>query len=733
MLCTLDRTIFENRDTGFCIASFKTKDEAVPGAARSPYSRGDRLIRFTAVGYHFPSTSAIEVDIDGTWENGKHGMQMNVLQCTEIIPRTKDGIVAYLSSGLIKGIGEKKAKAIVAAFGLDTIEIMEHDPKRLLEIKGITEKKLEMIEESFGKSRAIREIVSYLAPYGVSVKKCSKIRDEFGVNAMDVLKNSPFELCRISGFGFKTVDDIARKTQCRPDDPLRIKGALRFVLDESMLDGHLYLDKETIRAKAHELLNEGYQNEVVSLQTVHNVLCAMVKEKSIVHDDGALFKPRNYENELETAEAIAGILSEKSTAVDITDELAESQKSLGIMLSPKQAEAVRMCFSGNISIITGGPGTGKTTVLKVILDVYRRVKPKGEVLLTAPTGRAARRMEESTGAPASTLHSALGLVTDEDDTGTLNDTSDLTQDFIITDEFSMVDMALAKELFTRMKPGASILLVGDADQLPSVGAGNVFRELMKCGQIPVTCLDLVFRQANTSRIALNASMMKDSNTNLLFGDDFLFLPGNSEAEAAEIVCREYMKEIAEHGLDRVQILSPFKSRGESCVKKLNDRIREDVNPHEYTKPELKHGSRIFRLGDRVLQTRNMDDISNGDVGFVKSVYIGEDNDSTITVSFGDGRSHEYGTDELEMLELAYAMTIHKSQGSEYDTVIIPMMSSHYIMLRRNLIYTAITRAKKKVIIVGQKKALYTAINKNDIDGRNTRLAERIQRLRSEQK
>ena len=664
MLCTLDRTIFENRDTGFCIAAFKTKDEAVPSAARNPYSRGDKLIRFTAVGYHLPNTSAIEVDIDGTWENGKHGMQMNVQRCTEIIPKTKDGIVAYLSSGLIKGIGEKKAKAIVAAFGFDTMDILEHDPSRLLEIKGITEKKLQVIEESFGKSRAIREIVSYLAPYGVSVKKCAKIRDAFGINTMEVLKNSPFELCRISGFGFKTVDDIARKTQCRPDDPLRIKGALRFVLDESMLDGHLYLDKETIRAKAHALPNEGYQDEVVSLQTIHSVLCAMVRENAIVHDAGALFKPRNYENEMETAEAIADILSEESTSVDITDELSESQKALGIMLSPKQADAVRMCLASNISIITGGPGTGKTTVLKVILDVYRRVKPKGEVLLTAPTGRAARRMEESTGAPASTLHSALGLITDEDDTGELNDTSELTQDFIITDEFSMVDMALAKELFTRMKPGASILLVGDADQLPSVGAGNVFRELMKCGQIPVTCLDLVFRQANTSRIALNASMMKESNTNLLFGDDFLFLPGNSEAEAAEIVCREYMKEIAEHGLDRVQILSPFKSRGDACVKKLNDTIREKVNPHEYTKPELKHGSRIFRLGDRVLQTRNMDDISNGDVGFVKSVYNGEDNDSSVTVSFGDGRCHEYGTDELEMLELAYAMTIHKSQGSE---------------------------------------------------------------------
>jgi len=731
MLCTLDKTIYEDRNSGFAIASFKTKDEAVPSAARSTYYHGDKLIRFTAIGYHLPTSSVIDVDIDGVWENGKHGMQLNVQRCTEIIPKTKDGIIAYLSSGLIKGIGEKKAKAIVAAFGMDTLEIMEHEPKRLLEIKGITEKKLEVIEESFGKSRAIREIVSYLAPYGVSVKKCSKIRDEFGVDTMDVLKNSPFELCRISGFGFKTVDDIARKTRCRPDDPLRIRGALRFVLDESMLEGHLYLDKETIRKKAHDLLNEGYENDVVSLQAVHTVLCAMVKDKTIVHEDGALYKPRNYANELETAEAIAGILGERSTAVDITDELAESQKRLGIMLSPKQADAVRMCFSGNISIITGGPGTGKTTVLKVILDVYKHVKPKGTVLLAAPTGRAARRMEESTGEPASTLHSALGLITDEDDTGELNDTADLTADFIITDEFSMVDMALAKELFTRMKPGASILLVGDADQLPSVGAGNVFRELMKSGQIPVTCLDMVFRQANTSRIALNANLMKQDDTNLLFGDDFMFLPGNNDAETAEIVCREYMREIAERGIERVQILSPFKSRGESCVKKLNERIREQVNSHEYTKPELKYGSRVFRLGDRVLQTKNMNDISNGDVGFVSSVYLGEDNDSTITVSFGDGRSHEYSTDELDMLELAYAMTIHKSQGSEYDTVIIPMMAGYFIMLRRNLIYTAITRAKKKVIIIGEKKAIYMAIHKNDIDGRNTNLAARIQKIRQE--
>ena len=239
------------------------------------------------------------------------------------------------------------------------------------------------------------------------------------------------------------------------------------------------------------------------------------------------------------------------------------------------------------------------------------------------------------------------------------------------------DMALAKELFTRLKPETKLLLVGDSDQLPSVGAGNVLRELMKCGQVPVTVLDLVFRQEDTSRIALNAKAMKEDDTHLLWGDDFVFLEADNAAQAADTVCEEYLREIAEKGVEQVQILSPFKSRGEACVKALNDRIREQINPHEYNKPELKCGTRVFRLGDRVLQTKNMGEISNGDVGFVTNVFIGEDNDSTITVTFGD-RSHEYATDELDMLELAYAMTIHKSQGSEYDTVILPMMASYHI-------------------------------------------------------
>lgn len=268
------------------------------------------------------------------------------------------------------------------------------------------------------------------------------------------------------------------------------------------------------------------------------------------------------------------------------------------------------------------------------------------------------------------------------------------------------------------------MLVGDADQLPSVGAGNVFRELMQCGRIPVTRLDLVYRQSGTSRIAINAKLMQEDDTRLHFGEDFLFCPCESEAQAAEQVCQLYMDEIAQHGIEKVQILSPFKNRGDTCVKNLNDRLREIINPPSPALAEMKVGTRIYRTGDRVLQTRNIDEISNGDVGFIRQIIKEEDDTCSALIEFGD-RSRTYSQDEMDMIELAYAMTIHKSQGSEYNTVIIPIMASHYIMLRRNLIYTAITRAKKKVILVGEKKAIYTAIHKNDIDGRNTRLAERI--------
>jgi len=726
MRCTYERTIFENNDSGFCVAVFVTQDNTVPAAARSTYQSMDGRIRFTATGYRLPVTKTIDVELDGRWENTKRGLQFAVESFVEIVPRTRDGIIGYLSSGLINGIGEKTARTIVGKFGLNTLEVLDEHPEKLLEIKGITPKKLEKITASYTQSKAIRDIVTFLSPFGISVKKAVKIHKEFGAQTMEILKSRPFEICSISGFGFKTVDAIARKANCKLNDPLRIRGAIQYILDEATVEGHLFLHKTELCDKAHVLLNEGFGTEVVTLREVQSELYHLVVKMKLLSENGNVYKPKSLMAEADAAKRIAELLMASSKSVDIIKELEDAQQSLKLILSSKQAEAVKMCFSHNMAIITGGPGTGKTTVLKIILEVYNKIF-KGKILLTAPTGRASRRMSESTGYPdARTLHSALGLITDEDD-DFMNSNDPVDADFVVVDEFSMVDMRLAAELFSRIQDGTKVILVGDADQLPSVGAGNVFRELINCGLIPVTFLDVVFRQSGTSRIALNAHSINENQTKLLYGPDFEFIPCKTAEDAAELIKQQYLKETALTGVNNVQILSPFKSRGEACVKKLNEAIRELINPPGPTIPELKVGTRVFRMNDRVLQTKNKREISNGDVGFVKAVYIGEDNDSTLTIEFSDARTVEYGKEDLDIIELSYAMTIHKSQGSEYDTVILPVLTSFYIMLRRNLIYTAITRAKKKVILVGQKQALYMAIHKNDIDKRNTLLGERIVR------
>lgn len=726
MRCTYEKTIFENAESGFLILALKTQDTQVPQAARNTHPAKDNLIRFTATGYYLPTTNTIELELDGRWEQSKYGMQLAVESFTEIIPQTREGIIGYLSSGLIKGIGEKTAIAIVQKFGLTSLEVLENEPEKLLEVRGITENKLVNITASYTQSKSLRDIVALLSPFGISVKKAAKIQKEFGDQTMDILQNRPFELCSISGFGFKTVDSIARKTSCKLSDPLRVQGALRYVLDESQISGHLFLPKEQLCEKAYILLNEDFPSEVADKRSVVFGLYSLVQSGVMLSDNGNIYLHRNLYAETNTALRVAELLININDSTEVTKELSEFQDNSKIILSAKQAEAVKTAFLHNLSIITGGPGTGKTTVLKAVLEVFQKVMPDGKVLLSAPTGRASRRMAESTEyTDAKTLHSALSLVSDEEDSDYLNGNEPIEADLIIVDEVSMVDMYLANELFGRIQKGSRVVLVGDADQLPSVGAGNVFREFITCGLIPVTVLDMVFRQAKGSRIAMNAYSIKQDKTSLLYGSDFMFDTCNTAEEAAYLVQKHYMEEIAENGVEGVQILSPFKSRGEACVKSLNEAIHELVNPTTSMRPELKVGTRIYRLGDRVLQTKNKGDISNGDVGFIKSVFIGEDNDSTATIEFSGERVVTYAIEDLDMIEPAYAMTIHKSQGSEYPVVILPMLKSFYIMLKRNLVYTAITRAKSKVILIGQKSALFMAIHKNDIDERNTLLGDRI--------
>lgn len=739
MNCTAiyERTIFKNTENGYCVFQFKTKDSSVPEPARRAYA--DRLIRFTATGYGLPQTDAIEFILTGEWlEDKKHGLQLVVQEWQEVIPKTIDGIKAYLSCGLIKGIGEKLAEAVVARFGITTLDILEKEPERLMEIKGITEGRLADIKESYAESRGLRDLMTFLAPYDITPKTALKIQQEFGGQCLEIIQKQPFKLCSIPGFGFKRVDAIALKTGCRPNDALRIRGALLYVLDEnSGQNGHLYLETDDLCKKALSLLNEKLPLLQLRLQMreVNDELYEMVIRGELVSNNGAVYLPRHFATEDLVARRISEILTGPAPLVSISAELAQVVKELGISLSRKQTDAVKMAFRYNLSIITGSPGTGKTTVLKTVLEIFRKLRKNGKILLTAPTGRASRRMSESTGFPdAKTLHSALGLMSGDETESFQKEQKPIETDLIIIDEFSMVDMWLASKLFSRIRPETKILLVGDADQLPSVGAGNVFRELISCEMIPVTVLDEIFRQSKDNLIPYNAKFINENKTQLYYGEEFRLTECQNQKEAAEIILRAYMKEVAQSGVQNVQILSPFRSEGEASAEKLNEMIRELVNPAVPDAEEFIVGSRTFRSGDRVMQTKNNYHLKwnsqdgdsgtgafNGDIGTVVEILPGG---AEMIVDM-DGRFFVYQPITAVELEFAYAMTVHKAMGSEFDTVIVPVISAHTILLNRNLLYTAITRAKKRVRLVGQKKSLFIAIHTNKIAKRNTLLGQRI--------
>ncbi len=726
---TYDGKIFLNPSNKFCIVIVKTADTSIPEKARDKRRYKDHLIRFTAVGYEIPMTDAVELELDGEWVNGKYGMQLQVEQWREIVPKTKEGVLSYLGSGLIKGIGEKTAAEIVAKFGTNTLDILENHPERLLEVRGITENKLEDIRASYAESRMLRDIMTLLAPFKLTPKTALKIYQHFGPACLDLLKKSPFELCRIPGFGFRRVDAIVRKTDNRPRDPMRIGGALHCTLDEAKgKQGHLFLEREILCKAAFKLLNEKIPLPEMRVrpEEVEKELDGMILGGSVVSMRDNIYHPAVFAQEDETASRIARLLAEeRPPAKDISAVIESVRAELGLRTSGKQESAVRTAFLYNLSIITGSPGTGKTTVLKMILEVYRRLWPDNKIVLMAPTGRASRRMAESTGFEgACTLHSGLGLVSEEDEGSRSRKKDGLDADMVIVDEFSMVDMWLAGKFFPALKKGAKIILVGDPDQLPSVGAGNVFRELIQCGLVPVTVLDEIFRQAKDSLIAHNARFIHDGNTKLYYGNDFQFLPCDSQEDAAAAIIERYCQEIESNGIEHVQILSPFRTEGAASSDHLNAAIREIVNPFRSTEDEVRIGPKTFRVGDRIMQTKNPDKVSNGDLGFIR--YMDDTPDGKrIGLEFGKDRSLEYSTEDLVNLDLAYAATIHKSMGSEYDIVLMPILKAHYIMLCRNLLYTGITRAKKKVVLAGEKSVLFMAIHRNEISRRNTLLGERI--------
>ena len=719
MRCRFKHKIFQNEENGYTIAIFTTQDTSVPLSARDKYLASRNIIGFSAIGFGLPLTDEIELEMEGRWESGEHGTQYQVENFMEVVPRTKEGILGYLSSGAVKGIGPKMADTIFRKFGLQTLEIMENNPQELLKIRGISEKKLAAIVESYGKNQVFRELMTFLAPFKVTPKKVNMILKKFGNESVDIIRHRPYMLSAVKGFGFLTVDAIGRQCCCALNDPMRISGCIGHIMNQAMKEGHLFKQRQEVIREALEMLNRDLQVMAVSEQDVSQVLYRLVLQKSIVVEEERIYSIRQYEEETQTASMIARRLLEKPVLLSIEPELEKAQKTLGITLSETQKQAVRMVFAHPISIITGGPGTGKTTVLKVILYIHQALC-RSEVQLMAPTGRAARRMVESTGCEnASTMHLALGLLGDD------TDFEYLSAGFLNVDEVSMVDMHLAYEFFRRVSRHARVLLVGDKNQLPSVGAGDVFRQLIACGLIPVTVLDLVYRQGALSSIPYNAKLMQENKTNLSFGEDFQFIACKGADEAAEIVRRIYLDEIAKNGMDQVQILTPYRKRSAAGVDELNKSLEDFVNPPIAGKKELHIGSQVFRVGDKILQNKNTEMASNGDMGRILDCITDEDGNARAVIGFPDGRQVQYEADQMEMIEHANATTIHKAQGSECPVVIIPWVKAFYMMLKRNILYTGVTRAKSKVYLVGEWAAVCQAIHTDDSGTRNTILSERI--------
>ena len=722
MLCQFERLIYPQNvssiDAGsFMIAVYRPCENIRDSA-------GNMVTQVKAVGYCLPIADNLRYELQGHWsKNPKHGVQFEVENYDEVITPTKEGIIAYLSSGQIKGIGPKMAEKIYDAFGLTALDVLDKEPERLLTISGISSTKLKKICDSYLANRGARDVVAFLTPHGITPNRAVKLYKEYGERTMDIVQNHPYQLCEIAGIGFKTADRIAMSMGFDQLSVERVDEGILYALTDAEGKGHLCMEKHAFIKACLKVLDTPQLTE----EMVANRAARLVYSGKLVSYQGNVYRSKTAYAESNLAELLSRQLrSARSHSYgDLEAALDAEELRMKVKLAPEQREAVKMALTQGVSVITGGPGTGKSMILRAILDIYRRQNPGKEICLCAPTGRAARRMEQATGMAASTVHKALGLLAGED--GDYGESQALDADIILVDEVSMMDIYLAGRLLEAVKSKAQIVLIGDSDQLPSVGPGAVLSEMILSERIPVVRLDKVFRQNDGSRIAVNAKLIRHGNLSLEYGNDFRFVDSANLSDSANRIAELYMQEVARYGVDNVAMLSPYRQKTETGVNALNELLRELVNPPDEGKPEAVCGKRKFRVGDKVLQVKNFEDVNNGDIGYIRNIFKYGD-ETTVCVDFGDGRNMEYDSSELDMLDLGYASTIHKAQGAEYQSVIINLQCAHHIMLTRPLIYTAITRGKDRVIIVGERRALCISIKKTDTEKRGTCLAQRLQEL-----
>lgn len=684
-------------------------------------SKGNTVNQIKAVGYALPISEHIRYEMRGQWsKNSKHGLQFEVETYDEVIKPTKEGIIGYLSSGQIKGIGPKIAERIYSAFGNETLNVLDNSPEKLTSISGISQTKLKKICDSYLANRGARDVIAFLTPYGITPNRAIRLYKEYGNEAMDIVKQHPYKLCELAGIGFKTADKIAKNMGFDVLSAERISQGILYTLTDAETKGHICIEKSNFVKECLKILDTPEITEGM----IGKYANELIRNQKIYVYDGCLYSSRTYTAEKMLAVYIKSQISinQNYSYSNLERELNMEEKTLRIKFAPEQREAVKTALINGLSIITGGPGTGKTMIQKAILDIYSRNNPGKIICCCAPTGRAARRMEESTGYSSSTIHKTLCLMAGED--GEYGTPESIDADLVLVDEASMLDIYLAGKLFSALKPQTQIVFVGDADQLPSVGPGAVLSEMIACGRIPTIRLERVFRQTSGSRIATNAKLIKHGNLSMEYGNDFEFIDSSDISVSADLISQIYVEEVKKYGVDNVALLTPYRQKTDTGANALNERIRDIVNPKSSHSEEISHGKRLFRCGDKVMQIKNHDDVNNGDIGYIIQIKK-SGNEITAYIDFGDGRVKEYDSSELDMIDLGYASTIHKSQGSEYSSVIINLQKAHYIMLTRPLVYTAITRGKKHVIFVGERSALCTAIKRTDTEQRGTRLAKRL--------
>jgi exodeoxyribonuclease V alpha subunit len=728
---SVDRIIYHNSETGYSILRLRP-DKKHPKADR------EGLLTVTC---RLPGISAGErLKIQGEWkEHARFGLQFQADTCQQSAPATSDGIRRYLGSGLVKGIGPRLAERIVAKFGTETLEVIENHPHRLKEAADIGPKRSKLIAAAWEEQKQVKEIMLFLHSLEISASLAVKIYKKFGNDALHVIRSDPYRLALdLHGVGFKTADKVAQSMGLPVDHPARIEAGIAFALESLTGEGHVFSEKTALLQKAADLLGVDLdflppalarleQDETVVLENLpaeKASQCMQIPGGETEPAVGVYLAPYYY-SEKGVAERLR-LLSNVRPPLATTGTV----NFLDTALSSEQQEAIRTSFQHAVSILTGGPGTGKTTCLRSLIASLETAKKS--YALSSPTGRAAKRLSEAAGRPASTIHRMLGFKPGEG--FKFNAENPLPVDMLVVDEVSMLDLMLAHHLFKALRPGTHLLLVGDIDQLPPVGAGDVLKDIIASGTMPVTRLNTIFRQAASSQIVTNAhrinrgEMPEFASAKSLQEEaaDFFLFPSDSPEETAawieDVVCNRIPQKFYLDAFNQVQVLAPM-YRGPAGVTALNARLQAALNPADIKKPEKSLFGQVFRSGDKLMQTQNNYDkeVYNGDIGRLTKI---DQVEQTLEMDF-EGRSVSYDWSEADQLVLAYAVSVHKAQGSEFPAVVFPLVTQHYMMLQRNLLYTAVTRAKKLCVLVGSRKAISMAVRNNRVSQRCSALDWRL--------